>query len=79
MQDSQTLDVPFSFEEPEYTYDTGYLKALASPPNRTSYLQDSGYWIVAGGFTLTTMILVIWLRRKRELQHTNELVKPTES
>jgi hypothetical protein len=79
VQDGQTLDVPFSFEEPEYTYDTGYLKAPASPPNRTSYLQDSGHWIVAGGFTLTTMILVIWLRRKRELQHTNELVKPTES
>jgi len=79
VQDGQSLDVPFSFEEPEYTYDTGFVKAPASAPNLTQDHQNSWRWPVAGVFMLTSMILVIWLRRKRELQHTNELVKPTES
>jgi hypothetical protein len=79
VQDGQTLDVPFSFEEPEYTYDTGFVKAPASAPNLTPDHQDSWLWPVAGVFTLTSVILVIWSRRKSKVHRTNELVKPPKS
>jgi hypothetical protein len=63
-QDGHSLDVPFSFEEPEYTYDTGYLSAPASPPIANQRSKQLWLWFAGGLLSFALVTRFVWLRRR---------------
>lgn len=61
-QDGKVLEVPFSFQEPEYTYDTGY----ADDPfvQQEEAKRDEGmHWAWAAGLLLTAGLAWRFVRR----------------
>jgi hypothetical protein len=69
-QDGRLLDVPFSFEEPEYTYDTGFLEAPGGSQPMPPKQQESWRWIGSGLVALALASLVRrWRGRGVEGRH----------
>ena len=65
-QDGKIMEVPFSFQEPEYTYDTGFAEDpfVLEEEKQTATQHSPAVWSAVSA-VVASLILIVWRARRR--------------